>query len=154
MKNIMLILLACGLVTSCTSLTIADREFFVAGAENEAAWSRANAAVFEDWSYNFLGSNDYILYSPSSGLSVWRAHAGGNRYVYRIKYKVRTMTRDDEVRVHRRAEILEYRIRNVEPPRSEHSESDARPVDQPVIKAPKDRPAKKREVRPGVYVWE
>ncbi len=77
MKNTILILLACGLVTSCTTLTIAEREFFVAGAENEAAWSRANAAVFEDWSYNFLGSNDYILYSPSSGLSVWRSPCRG-----------------------------------------------------------------------------
>ncbi len=151
MKNTILILLACGLVTSCTTLTIAEREFFVAGAENEAAWSRANAAVFEDWSYNFLGSNDYILYSPSSGLSVWRAHAGGNRYVYRIRYEARTLTRDDEVRAQRRAEILEYRIRNLEPPRSEGY---AGTVDQPVIKANGERATKRKEVRPGVYVWE
>ncbi len=151
MRQFMVILIACGLATSCTTLTIAEREFFVAVAENEAAWSRANAAVFEDWSYNFLGSNDYILYSPSSGLSVWRAHAGGNRYVYRIKYKVRTMTRDDEVWVHRRAEILEYRIRNVEPPRSE---SYSGTVDPPVIKATGERATKRKEVRPGVFVWE
>ncbi len=43
---------------------------------------------------------------------------------------------------------------NGEPSRNVPSEGYGEPVNQPEIKAPSDRPAKRREVRPGVYVWE
>ena len=153
MKTIMLILLSCGLATSCTS--VAMREFQITGADNEAAWSRAHVAVFEEWGYSFFTNNEHIIRVRYADLSVTRMNMGGNRFNYKITHLYRTrllQSRDQKVRAS--VARLEYRIRNVEPPRTEHSETYTKPVDQPVIKAPSDRPAKKKEVRPGVFVWE